>query len=227
MTPVKGFYICGTDTDIGKTYAACSLVHYFRQQGLQTAVMKPVASGCTAGRNDDALQLIAASGLKLPYTSVNPYPLTTATAPHLAAEIDGCTIDPGIIEEAFSVLARQAEIVIVEGVGGIAVPLSHDSLQTDLIRRLQLPVILVVGIRLGCINHALLSAAYLEAQGIDICGWIANQISPSWPQQQANIDALSTWIKKPLLGTIGYEQGFFENTVSLLEWLALRQQEHP
>ncbi len=215
MSDIHGYYICGTDTGIGKTYAACTIVDHLRRRGLRVSVMKPVASGCCAGRNDDAQRLIAASGLTLPYPTVNPYALTAAIAPHLAAAIDGQTIEAEVIERALGELASQGELVIVEGVGGVAVPLGDDCLQTDLIARLQLPVILVVAIRLGCINHALLSIAYLEARNIPVAGWVANLVDPDSPCQQANIDTLVGHIKKPLLGTIGYQQGFLEDKLLL------------
>ena len=208
---VRGVYVCGTDTGIGKTHVAAGLVRALRRRhGLEVAVMKPVASGCIAGRNDDAERLISASGLGLDYAAVNPYALERPIAPQLAAAAEGRRIDFAPIVEAFEGLRARADLVVVEGIGGVAVPLSDDRLQSDLIARLGLPALLVVGMRLGCINHALLSSEHLERRGIPCIGWIANRIDPAYTAVEETIETLSQRIAAPLLGSVphaGDERG--------------------
>ena len=206
-----GVYVCGTDTGIGKTHVAVGLVHALRRRhGLEVAVMKPVASGCVAGRNDDAERLVTASGLGLDYAAVNPYALERPIAPRLAAAAEGRRIDFALIAEAFEGLRARADFVVVEGIGGVAVPLSDDRLQSDLIAALGLPALLVVGLRLGCINHALLSYEHLERRGIPCVGWIANRIDPACAAAEETIGDLGERIAAPLLGSVphaGDERG--------------------
>ncbi len=198
----RGVYVCGTDTGIGKTHVAIAIVRALRRRGLRVAVMKPVASGCTAGRNADADRLIAACGLDPDYALVNPYAFERPIAPHLAAASEGRTIDAETVLMAFGALARQADLVVVEGVGGVAVPLSATALQSDLMARMGLPAVLVVGIRLGCLNHALLTASHLEACGVTVAGWIANLVDPTCEAGDANIAALVERLAAPLLGVV-------------------------
>ncbi len=200
-----GIFVCGTDTGIGKTHVAVALVEGLRRgHGLRVAVMKPVASGCTAGRNEDAERLIAASGLDLDYGLVNPHAFERPIAPHLAAAGEGRAIEPRLVVESFAALAARADLVVVEGAGGVAVPLSGALLQSDLVRMMGLPVLLVVGMRLGCLSQALLTMEHLEARGIPVVGWVANLVDPSCEAVEGNIATLAERIAAPLLATIGH-----------------------
>ena len=203
-----GLFVAGTDTGIGKTYASCVLLHALRAAGYRATGMKPVASGCRATahglRNDDALSLIAASDPAPDYEACNPFALPEAVAPHLAARIAVVDITLAPIAQAYAQLARSADRVVVEGVGGWAVPLSDSLMQADLVRTLELPVILVVGLRLGCINHALLSTRAIAADGCTLAGWIANRIDPAMACADENLATLQARIAAPLLGVLDY-----------------------
>lgn len=207
-----GFFITGTDTGIGKTYASIALLQTLAARGLSTAAMKPIASGCHATtqgfRNDDALQLQQAATIQLPYERLNPYALPAAIAPHLAAQAAGIEIDIALLAEHFNDIATQAEAIIVEGVGGWLVPLNDKQTTADLAQRLGLPLILVVGIRLGCINHALLTLTTIQQDKANppLAGWIANCMDPEASAIEANIAALQRRITAPLLGTLPYSQ---------------------
>lgn len=206
MTMPGGFFITGTDTDIGKTFVGCALLSALRAEGLRALGMKPVASGCrvTADglRNDDALALMAAAALPVDYALVNPYAFEPAVAPHLAAQRAGVKIRFERIEAAFNELQRRARLVLVEGVGGWRVPLGPDGDVSDLAARLALPVILVVGLRLGCINHALLTAEAVRARGLRLAGWVANTIDPAMPLRTENLQTLRERIDAPCLGDL-------------------------
>ena len=205
MSP-QGIFIAGTDTGIGKTFVSCALLHALRDEGLQATGMKPVASGCERTRqglrNEDALALIAASDPKPDYTFCNPYAFEPAIAPHLAATDANVRIDFARIESAYAHLAARADVVVVEGVGGWAVPLS-DSLETpDIPRHLHLPVILVVGLRLGCINHARVSARAILDDGCELLGWIGNAIDPAMERRDDNLETLCRLLPAPCLGLL-------------------------
>jgi len=205
-----GFFITGTDTGIGKTHVSLTLLQALAAQGLSTAAMKPVASGCQATprglRNDDALQLQQAATIPLPYELVNPYALSDAIAPHLAAQAAGIRINIDTLAERFATIATQAEAIVVEGVGGWLVPMNEHQSSADLAQQLGLPLILVVGIRLGCINHALLTltAIQQDKNNPPLAGWIANIIDPETSAIEANIDTLQQHCDAPLLGTLPY-----------------------
>ena len=177
MTP-KGFFITGTDTEIGKTVVATALVRALVSRGLRIAAMKPVASGATRTplglRNDDALALMAVSNVEAPYERVNPYCFEPAISPHIAAEEADITIDLARIRHEFAALAARADCVIVEGAGGWLAPVGPRATMKDIANTLELPVVLVVGVRLGCINHALLTKLAIESHGARFAGWIAN-----------------------------------------------------
>ena len=194
MTP-KGFFITGTDTEVGKTVVAAALVRGLVAQGLRVAVMKPVASGSHHApeglRNEDALALIQASNVAAPYDRVNPYCFEPAISPHIAAEEAGISVDLQYIRANFEALAAAADLVIVEGAGGWLAPLSPSASMKDLARALDLPAILVVGVRLGCINHALLSKLAIESHGTAFAGWIANTIDPAMPRRKENLETLA------------------------------------
>jgi dethiobiotin synthetase len=165
--------------------------------------MKPVAAGVdSAGRNEDVERLIAASSVKAPRELVNPYCFAAAIAPHIAAAGEGRTIDPDVILDAYRRLAAQADFVVVEGVGGFRVPLGAGFDTADLAVRFGLPVILVVGLRLGCLNHALLTAEAIRARGLTAAGWIANRIDPEMPFWAENLAALQQRLPPPLLGML-------------------------
>lgn len=180
---MDGLYVTGTDTGIGKTLASTALLHAYRARGLRAVGMKPVASGCDVTddgyRNADALALQAASDPRPPYAQVNPYALPLPLAPELAAREAGINIDLETIRAAHARLQSRSDIVVVEGVGGWAAPLSATLDQADLVGALDLPVLLVVGMRLGCISHARLGAAAIAADGARMVGWICNQIDPA------------------------------------------------
>lgn len=203
---VRGYFVTGTDTGVGKTCVSSALLLKLNQQGKKAAGMKPVASGCDKTpdglRNADAESLIKYSGIKLNYADVNPYAFEAAIAPHLAAEKMGESISLDIILAAYEQLSRQVNCVVVEGVGGWQVPLSHNETMEDLAIRMNLPVIMVVGIRLGCINHALLTYQAIKASGLECCAWIANQIDPQMSCMEENITAIHDRLDIPCWGVI-------------------------
>ncbi|MCF6264887.1 MAG: dethiobiotin synthase [Xanthomonadales bacterium] len=205
---MKHWYITGTDTEIGKTRVSCQLLQHLRQQGYSTSAYKPVASGALdAGeglRNDDALQLIHASQTKTAYNEVNPWCFEEAVAPHLLAEEAGINIDTAHMADIVS--RRPVDVAIIEGVGGWLAPLDADTSQADMARALNAGVILVVGMRLGCINHALLSVGRILQDGLPLLGWVANRIDPEMSRYQDNINTLKARIQQPLLATIAWEE---------------------
>lgn len=231
----RGIYVTGTDTGIGKTHAACLLLRNLSRNGVTAVGMKPVASGCEwtpAGlRNADALDLIAASARASDYDDVNPYAFADPIAPHLAAADARITIDMKRIGTAYSRLAGDDRFVVVEGVGGWLAPLGASLMQSDLARSLDLPVVLVVGLRLGCLNHALLSARAIEADGCTLIGWIGNAIDPDMARREDNIATLQTRIQAPLLGVVqhGADEASFAGATCLAvePLLAAMREIHP
>jgi len=203
---MTAYFITGTDTEIGKTFVSCALLHRFGQEGRSTIGMKPVAAGLTgSGTNEDVEQLIAASSLAAEKSLVNPYAFTSAIAPHLAAAEEGRQIRFAPIHDALRELRQQADVVLVEGVGGFRVPLGPEGDSADLAQTLGLPVILVVGIRLGCISHALLTVEAITARGLALAGWVANCVDPLMQSGAENIATLEQIIVAPRLGTIPYQ----------------------
>ena len=190
----RGWFVTGTDTGIGKSLASATLLHALRARGLRAVGMKPLASGCESTpegwRNEDALALQAASDPRPAYDDVNPFALPNPLAPELAAADAGIRVTLAPIVSAFERLSSQADAVVVEGVGGWAAPLSADLDQGDLVRALDLPVVLVVGLRLGCINHARLTARAIEHDGLRLAGWIANDIDPAMARADDNFELL-------------------------------------
>jgi len=202
----QAYFVTGTDTEVGKTFATCALLSLASAQGLRALGMKPIAAGVDHnGRNEDVEQLIAASSIKAPRELVNPYCFEAPVAPHIAAAIEGRSIDTNRIAAAARDLAADADLLLVEGVGGFRVPLGDDVDTADLAERLGLPVILVVGLRLGCLNHALLTAEAIRARGLKLAGWIANGIDPDLPWPEENITALKERIAAPLLGFLPWQ----------------------
>lgn len=207
---MPALFVTGTDTGIGKTWVTTGIVRALRVAGIDAVGMKPVASGCEttpAGlRNDDALAILAASGLGTgDYALVNPLALPMPASPHIAARAAGIDVDLEMIGRAFAALRQRHHFVLVEGVGGWSVPLSgpHPDwvMQSDMVRAFDLPVILVVGLRLGCINHALLTARALADDGQPLLGWIGNVIDPDGGGA-AVIDTLRALLPAPHLGTV-------------------------
>ncbi|PZP54634.1 MAG: dethiobiotin synthase [Azospira oryzae] len=205
--PPEGFFVTGTDTGVGKTLVACALVHCLRAEGRRVAAMKPIAAGCENGQWLDVEALVTACGEWVPRTQVNPYPLPLPIAPHLAARAAGVEIRPEPILEAFRSLAQQADAVVVEGVGGFRVPLAADWDTADLAAWLALPVVLVVGMRLGCLNHALLTTEAIRARGLRLIGWVANTIDPHMAAFQDNVATLQERLDAQCLGVIPHLDG--------------------
>lgn len=200
------FFVTGTDTNVGKTLISCALLHGFSVQGKRVVGMKPVASGCNAKeQNDDALQLRAAGNVAVSYGQINPYCFLPAIAPHIAAQRAGVEIQFSRITASYQELAAQADVVIVEGAGGFLVPLNAQQDSANLVRELNLPVILVVGMRLGCLNHALLTVEAIVTRGLTLAGWVANLIEPDMTMCEENIAALQQRISAPLLGVVPYD----------------------
>jgi|TARA_B100000965_G_scaffold393438_1_gene404295 dethiobiotin synthetase len=203
----KRFFVTGTDTDAGKTFVTVLMLEALKQKGLSTLALKPLAAGCEQVdgelRNDDALKLQAAMTVALPYQQINPIALKSAIAPHLAAEEEGRTLSvdrlAGLIRGA---LMTPADVTLVEGAGGWLVPLNHRETLGNLVKELELPVILVVGVRLGCLNHALLTAQAVAAAGLPLAGWVANGIDPEAAKVQENINTLKSMLPAPCLGVI-------------------------
>lgn len=202
----RGIFVAGTDTGIGKTHVSCALLHALRGAGVRASGMKPVASGCdrTAEglRNEDALALIEASDPQTDYATCNPYAFEPAIAPHLAAADAGVDIELARIEAAYAQLAAQAECVVVEGVGGWMVPLSGSLDAGAIPRKLNLPVILVVGLKLGCINHARLSARAIQTDACELLGWIGNRVDPAMQRADDNLETLQHFLTAPCLGVL-------------------------
>ena len=197
------WFIAGTDTEVGKTFVTSALLLSLRAQGIKALGMKPVAAGTDAdGRNEDVEELIAASGVAVPRELINPYLFHPAIAPHIAAAEAGRVIDIPTILAAFNTLRGMAETILVEGVGGFCVPRGPDTDAADLAQALGLPVILVVGMRLGCINHALLTQHAIAARGLTLAGWVANRIDPEMARFEENLEALKTRLHAPLLGVV-------------------------
>ena len=202
---MPGIFVTGTDTGVGKTQVSLGLITLLQRQGLTVAAMKPVASGCeltAAGLcNEDALLLQAQSSVSLPYELINPYAFAAAIAPHIAAEREQVVIDIAKIKIHFNHIQQCADTVVVEGAGGWLVPINNDQTMADLAVALDLPIVLVVNIGLGCINHALLTVAAIQKSGLFLQGWVANQIEPV-KEAEAIIGALRSRIKANCLGSI-------------------------
>lgn len=207
---MQGLFVTGTDTEVGKTVISTAVLAAWQQRGLTAAGYKPVAAGCDAdGHNDDALALLAHSAAGLRYADVNPYALPAPKAPHLAAEevgielpLDGCVAGALALQQRVPGLQR----VLVEGAGGWRVPLTADDSLADVAKALQWPVLLVVGLRLGCLNHALLTAEAIQADGLPLAGWVANHVQPGWPDAESNIAYLNSAISAPLLGIVPHQK---------------------
>ncbi len=208
---MRGVFVTGTDTEIGKTFCSVALVEAAVAAGLRVAVMKPVAAGAARTprglRNDDALALIAAAGTTAPYEQVNPYCFEAAVAPHLAARDTDCTVDLAQILAQCERLSVNADWLLVEGAGGWFAPLGDEHRIAELAQALGLPVVLIVGMRLGCLNHAQLTHAAILAAGLPFAGWIANALTPDMPRFEQNCDTLTERLGRPPLAVMPYKPG--------------------
>lgn len=204
--PAFSCFVTGTDTEIGKTLISGALLHALGATGVRAAGMKPVAAGAEERegvlRNEDVDFLYEAAPLKLPRELTTPYLFRTPAAPHIAAALECQPIEPRRIVAAYEQVRAQAEAVVVEGVGGWRVPLTNSYDTSDLARQLGLPVILVVGLRLGCINHALLTAEAIAARGLKLAGWVANTVDPAMGHADGNVEAIAARLNAPLLGRV-------------------------
>ncbi|NOX76964.1 MAG: dethiobiotin synthase [Gammaproteobacteria bacterium] len=204
----RGFFITGTDTGVGKTTATLALMAAFKHRGLCVAGMKPVAAGCEQSanglRNDDALQLMEQASIDLPYALVNPYAFEAPVAPHIAAQEQGVSIELSCLREAYNAILQQVDVVLVEGAGGWLVPISATATLADVPGALDLSVITVVGLKLGCINHALLTEqAIIRDRQIPV-GWIANHIESKTARSEDVMQSLRARLRAPCLGSIPF-----------------------
>ncbi len=208
---MTALFVTGTDTGIGKTRSAIGLCRAFAQRGVKVAGMKPVASGCMQTpqglRNEDALALLDSMNVRAEYSEVNPYAFAPAIAPHIAAREAGIDIDFEVLDRAYQRLKLRSDVLIVEGAGGWLSPLDERRGFADLAAYWQLEVILVVGMRLGCLNHALLTVESIERRGLRLRGWVANQVDPEFERLEENVSTLHTRISAPCLGRLPFAPG--------------------
>lgn len=206
LPPRFACFVTGTDTEIGKTLSSATILHALVRQGVRACGMKPVAAGAELRdgvlHNDDADMLIAAGNVTMPQSLTTPYLFREPAAPHIAAALEGVEIDSVPILAAYLEIAAASDAVVVEGVGGFRVPLNDQFDTADLAQQLNLPVILVVGLRLGCISHALLTVEAIAARGLKLAGWIANETQADMHYADENVAALAQRISAPLLGRI-------------------------
>ncbi len=211
-------FITGTDTGVGKTRVAAALCRGFADRGARVAAMKPIASGCSPSpdglRNEDALTLLAAMNVRARYAEVNPYAFAPAIAPHIAAAEAGIHIDFDLLDRAFERLALRSDMIIVEGAGGWLAPVDATRGFADLAARWQLGVVLVVGMRLGCLNHALLSVESIERRGLRVRGWVANAIDPQFERLAENVSSLRDRISAPCLGFLPFSPSYDPDTLA-------------
>jgi dethiobiotin synthetase len=207
--PARGVFITGTDTEVGKTVVATAMVRALVQAGLRVGVMKPIAAGADQTpeglRNADALALMAASNVRASYATVNPICLRLPASPHIAAASAGTRIEFASILRSFDRLSMTSDLVVVEGAGGWYVPLNETETMADLAAALDLPVVLVVGLRLGCLNHAQLTARAIEARGLRLAGWIGNHVLPRFEHADENIATLEARLSAPLLDIVPFQ----------------------
>jgi dethiobiotin synthetase len=204
----KGFFIAGTDTGVGKTLVSTGLIRTFVGRGLRVAGMKPIAAGADATpaglRNEDALALRAAGNVDVEYALTNPYCFPAPVSPHIAAREAGVRVDIGKIADSFAQLAQLADWVIVEGAGGWLAPIDDQSTMADIAKALGLPVILVVGLRLGCLSHASLTARAIKADGLKCSAWIGSSIDPHFARAEENIATLKHRLGQPAAAIIPF-----------------------
>jgi dethiobiotin synthetase len=213
---MSDYFITGTDTGVGKTWVTLALMKALQDKGKVVVGMKPVASGCTKIdedlHNDDAVKILQQSSKRpaqtLDYKTVNPYAFEQAVAPHIAAGLAGVKIDIEKIADDFYLLKEGADCVLVEGIGGWCVPLGSEDMLADLVKRLDLQVILIIGLRLGCINHALSTVRAIQADGVNLCGWMTSQLDPDYAFLEETMMTLQARISAPLLGNLPHMEKF-------------------
>ena len=205
---INAFFIAGTDTEVGKTVVSKAILQALDAKGVSTIGYKPVAAGCKETeqglRNSDALHLQAAANNDITYSDVNPYSLLRATSPHIAAKKEEVTIDYAVLTDKLATHKKAADVVLVEGAGGWRVPISDDDCLSTWVKQEKLPVVLVVGIKLGCLSHAMLSVEAIQNDGLEIVGWAANRINPGTENYADIISMLEKKIPAPKLGEIPY-----------------------
>ncbi len=225
---ISSLFIAGTDTDVGKTVASKAILQAIASKGFTTIGYKPVAAGCERTehglRNSDALHLMKAATQEMPYEDVNPYALELPASPHIAAKHDNVEINYQVLSDKLNYLQSKADIVLVEGAGGWRVPVSDTDCLSSWVQQEKLPVVLVVGVKLGCLSHALLTAESIEADGLTIVGWVANRINPGTEHYAEIIEVLEKRLNAPKLGEIPYvpsakrsELGKYINLEPLME----------
>jgi dethiobiotin synthetase len=206
-----GCFVTGTDTGVGKTLVSAALLHTLARQHRRVVGMKPVAAGLIEQQgqwlSEDVLALRAASNVSVPAALDSPVALPDAMAPHIAARRAGRAVTVSELLAAHRALREQADAVVVEGAGGWRVPVNDDETLADLARAIGAPVVLVVGLRLGCLNHALLTAEAIRADGLQLAGWVANVLDPAMAGLEENTDTLSRWLPAPLLGNVPWMAG--------------------
>ena len=212
MRGMPGYFITGTDTGVGKTWVTLALMKAMQNKGKIVVGMKPVACGCKETRDGlrhgDALSILKQSSRPVNYNTVNPYAFQHAIAPHIAAGLVGVMIDIEKIAGEFDKLTKDSDCVLVEGIGGWCVPLGDDIMLSELVNRLDLPVILVVGLRLGCINHALSTVRAIQADEVNLCGWMTSQLDPDYAFLEETMMTLQARINAPLLGNLPHMEKF-------------------
>ena len=212
----QSYFVTGTDTGIGKTIVSCALLSAYSARDNVVIGMKPVVTGRVCGEWADVKAIVAASSVAAPREWVNPYAFIPPISPHLAAKEAGIEIDVEVIRQACLNLQKISDVVVVEGVGGIMVPLNDRNDVADMAYALDLPVILVVGMRLGCLNHALITAKIIQASGLKLAGWVANQIDPQMNSFDDNLHTLKERLNCPLLGVLPFERNVSTKNFSTL-----------
>lgn len=206
----KSLFVTGTDTEVGKTAICCAILAAANARGMSTAAVKPVAAGCDEnGHNEDALALQNAMSMSMDYAQINPVALDSAIAPHIAAQQQGKRLQAGRLAGLCrGVMSSSADLVLIEGAGGWRVPINPRETLADVAKELAAPVILVVGMRLGCINHALLSAEAIRRDGLQLAGWVANRVESSMSCYRENVDTLRQLLAAPMLGEVPHQSPF-------------------
>jgi len=212
----QSYFVTGTDTGIGKTIVSCALLSAYSARDNVVIGMKPVVTGRVCGEWADVKAIVAASSVAAPREWVNPYAFIPPISPHLAAKEAGIEIDVEVIRQACLNLQKISDVVVVEGVGGIMVPLNDRNDVADMAYALDLPVILVVGMRLGCLNHALITAKIIQTSGLKLAGWVANQIDPQMNSFDENLHTLKERLNCPLLGVLPFERNVSTKNFSTL-----------
>ncbi|MEH0666257.1 dethiobiotin synthase [Vibrio scophthalmi] len=205
---IDAFFIAGTDTDVGKTVASKAILNALAEKGMKTIGYKPVAAGSEQTefglRNSDALYLQSAATLDVAYEDVNPYALELPASPHIAAQRENVTIDYAVLSDKLAQHKQNAQMVLVEGAGGWRVPVSESDCLSTWVVQEKLPVVLVVGIKLGCLSHAMLTLDAIKADGLDVIGWVANRVNPGTEHYRDIIEMLENKIDAPKIGEIPY-----------------------